>query len=70
MSTPTGEEIPIEQRDITEVTHIKGQTLVPPGIAVANPAFDITPNELVSAIVTERGIAKSPYQESIAALIR
>ncbi|MEE2822596.1 MAG: S-methyl-5-thioribose-1-phosphate isomerase [Acidobacteriota bacterium] len=70
MGTLTGEEIPIEQRDITEVTHIKGQTVVPPDIAVANPAFDITPNELVSAIVTERGIAKSPYKESIAALIR
>ena len=68
LETPTGEEIPIEQRDITEVTHIKGQTLVPPGISVANPAFDITPNKLVSAIITEKGVVKAPYQESIAAL--
>ena len=68
LGTPTGEEIPIEQRDITEVTHIKGQRLVPPGISVANPAFDITPNKLVSAIITEKGVVKAPYQESIAAL--
>ncbi len=68
LGTPTGEEIPIEQRDITEVTHIKGQMLVPPGISVANPAFDITPNKLVSAIITEKGVVKAPYQESIAAL--
>ncbi len=68
LGTPTGEGIPIEQRDITEVTHIKGQMLVPPGISVANPAFDVTPNKLVSAIITEKGVVKAPYQESIAAL--
>ncbi len=68
LGTPTGEEIPIEQRDITEVTHIKGQVLVPPDITVANPAFDTTPNRLVSAIITEKGVAQAPYLESIAAL--
>ena len=68
LGTLTGEEIPIEQRDITEVTHIKGQALVPPGISVANPAFDVTPNKLVAAIITEKGVARAPYQESIAAL--
>ena len=68
LGTLTGEEIPIEQRDITEVTHIKGQALVPPGISVVNPAFDVTPNKLVAAIITEKGVARAPYQESIAAL--
>ncbi len=70
LGTPTGEEIPIEQRDITEVTHIKGQVLVPPDITVANPAFDTTPNRLVSAIITEKGVAQAPYLESIAALFK
>ncbi len=68
LGTPTGEGIPIEQRDITEVTQIQGQTMVPPGISVANPAFDVTPNQFVTAIITEKGVAKAPYQESIAAL--
>jgi methylthioribose-1-phosphate isomerase len=68
LGTPTGEEIPIEQRDITEVTQIKGQNLVPPDISVANPAFDVTPNKFVTAIITEKGVAKAPYQESIADL--
>jgi methylthioribose-1-phosphate isomerase len=68
LGTPTGEGIPIEQRDITEVTQINGQTLAPPGISVANPAFDITPNKFVTAIITEKGVAEAPYQESIADL--
>ena len=68
LGTPTGEEIPIEQRDTKEVTQIKGQVLVPPDITVANPAFDVTPNKLVTAIITEKGVAQAPYSESIAAL--
>ena len=68
LDTPTGEGIPIEQRNIQEVTEIKGQVLVPPSVSVANPAFDVTPNRLVSAIITEKGIATDPYEESIPAL--
>ncbi len=65
---PTGEEIPIEQRDIREVTEIRGNVLAPSATMVQNPAFDVTPNRYVTAIITEAGIAKAPYQESIAAL--
>ncbi len=68
LDTPTGEGIPIEQRNIQEVTEIKGQVLAPPSVSVANPAFDVTPNRLVSAIITEKGIVTDPYGESIPAL--
>ncbi len=66
---PTGEEIPIEQRDASEVTHIKGHAMAPTATMVANPAFDVTPNRLVSAIITEKGIARAPYSESIPRLL-
>lgn len=65
---PDGNHIPIEQRDIREVTEIKGHRLAPVNVGVANPAFDVTPNHLVAAIITEAGIARSPYVESIAEL--
>lgn len=65
LATPTGEEIPIEERHSSEVTEMKGQSLAPVGIGVANPAFDVTPNRLISGIITEEGIARSPYEESI-----
>ena len=68
LDTPTGEGIPIEQRNIREVTEIKGQVLAPASVSVANPAFDVTPNRLVSAIITEKGVARDPYDESIPAL--
>lgn len=68
LETPTGEQIPIEQRDGREVREIRGQVLAPGKVTVANPAFDVTPNRLVSAIITEAGLARSPYEESIAAL--
>lgn len=68
LDTPTGDGIPIEQRNIKEVTEIKGQALAPSDISVANPAFDVTPSRLVSAIITEEGIARAPYEESIPAL--
>ena len=70
LDTPTGEEIPIEQRDTKEVTEIKGHTLAPAAVSVANPAFDVTPNRLVSAIITEKGVARVPYGESIPALFK
>jgi len=70
LQTPTGDQIPIEQRDIKEVTEMNGRILVPPEVSVANPAFDVTPNHLISAIITEQGVAKEPYQETIASLFR
>jgi methylthioribose-1-phosphate isomerase len=65
MSTPTGEEIPIEQRSPREVTHHAGKQVAPNGVLVENPAFDVTPNQYVTAIITERGLARSPYAESL-----
>jgi methylthioribose-1-phosphate isomerase len=65
LKTPTGDQIPIEQRSPSEVTHLAGQQLVPDGVPVENPAFDVTPNRYVTAIVTERGLARAPYVESL-----
>ena len=63
--TPDGSGIPIEQRDGKEVTHIAGRQMVPDGVEVENPAFDVTPAKYVTAIVTEKGIARAPYEESL-----
>ncbi len=65
LNCPTGEEIPIEERDIREVTHVQDIQLAPEGISVNNYAFDVTPNEFVTAIITEKGVARAPYQESL-----
>ncbi len=65
MATPDGSGIPIEQRDSKEVTHIAGKQMVPTGVEVENPAFDVTPAKYVTAIVTEKGIARAPYTESL-----
>jgi methylthioribose-1-phosphate isomerase len=65
LSTPTGEQIPIEERDSREVTHVREHRLSPEGVAVQNPAFDVTPNELIAAIITDRGVARPPYTESL-----
>lgn len=62
-----GEEIPIEQRDPREVSHILGRSITPRGVRILNPAFDITPNELVTAIITEKGVITPPYQQNIRA---
>jgi len=70
LSIPDGSHIPIEQRTPDEVTHIGGTRVVPDGVAVFNPAFDVTPNEFVTAIVTEVGVARPPYTESLARLAR
>ncbi len=66
--TPDGSAIPIEERPPDEVTQIAGVRIAPEGIAVLNPAFDITPHHLVSAIVTEVGVAHPPYTQSLHAL--
>ncbi len=65
---PDGAHIPIEERAAREVTHLGGARVAPEGVAVRNPAFDVTPARLVTAIVTEAGVARPPYQESIARL--
>jgi methylthioribose-1-phosphate isomerase len=65
LSLESGDAIPIEERDAKEVTHFKGVSLAPEGIRVANPAFDVTPNRYVSAIITERGVARAPYTDSL-----
>ena len=67
MNCPTGEEIPIEERDRREITHVQEIQLAPEGIGVSNYAFDVTPNELVTAIITEMGVARAPYTESLKA---
>jgi len=65
LTLSSGDAIPIEERAGKEVTHIGGIQIAPEGIAVANPAFDVTPNRYVSAIITERGVARAPYEESL-----
>jgi methylthioribose-1-phosphate isomerase len=68
LTLTSGDQIPIEERAAEEVTHVGGVHVAPEGIEVANPAFDVTPNRYVSAIITERGVARSPYNESLRAL--
>ena len=66
----SGDQIPIEQRAAQEVTHVHGVPIAPEGTQVANPAFDVTPNRYVTAIVTERGVAHAPYLESLSKLVK
>ncbi|GAC1421861.1 MAG: S-methyl-5-thioribose-1-phosphate isomerase [Ktedonobacteraceae bacterium] len=65
LSLASGEAIPIEQRNAEEVTTVRGTIIAPAGVHVANPAFDVTPHEYVTAIVTERGIVRAPYHETL-----
>src|SRR5208282_598178 len=65
LATPDGSKIPIEQRNAREVTHIAGKQMTPDGVEIENPAFDVTPAKYVAAIITERGIARAPYEESL-----
>jgi methylthioribose-1-phosphate isomerase len=69
LATPTGEGIPIEERDHREVTHLAGTRVAPDGVRVWNPAFDVTPASLVTAIVTEAGVARPPFEHSLARLV-
>lgn len=68
LNTPTGAEIPIEERHEDEVTQGFGKRTAPKGVKVYNPAFDVTPHEYVTAIITEKGIVRAPYTDSLAAL--
>ena len=65
LSTPDGDHIPIEQRNPREITHLGSTRLAPEGAGIWNPAFDITPHRLITGIITERGIARPPYDESL-----
>lgn len=65
MKLESGEHIPIEERHSDEVTSVFGQEVAPKGVRVFNPAFDVTPNHLVTAIITDRGIIKAPYRENL-----
>lgn len=65
ISLASGDEIPIEERNAEEVTHIRGVPIAPEGVRVANPSFDITPHRYISAIITERGIVREPYVERL-----
>jgi methylthioribose-1-phosphate isomerase len=69
LATADGSKIPIEQRNPREVTHIAGKQMTPDGVEIENPAFDITPATYVTAIITERGIARAPYQDSLQKLM-
>ena len=64
-ATPTGDAIPIEERPAVEVTHHGGKQLTPHGVGICNPAFDVTPARYVTAIITERGVLRAPYKESL-----
>jgi methylthioribose-1-phosphate isomerase len=64
-ATPTGDAIPIEERSPVEVTHHGGKQLTPHGVGICNPAFDVTPAKYVTAIITERGVLRAPYIESL-----
>jgi methylthioribose-1-phosphate isomerase len=68
LDVPAGDGIPIEERDPSEMTHVGGRRVVPEGVRVIHPAFDVTPHRLITAIVTERGVARPPYTESLPAL--
>ena len=64
-SIATGAQIPIEERKADEVRHFRSEQTAPEGVAVFNPAFDVTPAELITGIITEHGVLKAPYTESI-----
>jgi methylthioribose-1-phosphate isomerase len=68
LTLKSGDEIPIEQRAASEVTHVFGVQVAPDDTRVENPAFDVTPNRYVTAIITERGVARAPYTESLRGL--
>jgi methylthioribose-1-phosphate isomerase len=70
LATPDGGKIPIEQRNKKEVTHIGGRQMTPDGVEIENPAFDVTPAKYIAAIITERGIARAPYKESLSTLAK
>jgi methylthioribose-1-phosphate isomerase len=69
LETATGDAIPIEERAAVEVTHHGGKQLTPNGVGIENPAFDVTPAKYVTAIITERGVLRAPYAESLKEMV-
>ena len=67
-ATPTGDQIPIEERSSVEVTHHGGKQLTPHGVGICNPAFDVTPARYITGIITERGVLRAPYVETLQAM--
>ncbi len=65
----SGDQIPIEERDTREVTHVREHRLAPEGVNVHNPAFDVTPHEFIHAIITDKGVARQPYTENLQKLV-
>ena len=65
LATATGDQIPIEERPAKEVTHHAGKQVTPDGVGICNPAFDVTPAKYITAIITERGVLRAPYAESL-----
>lgn len=65
LNCPTGEQIPIEERNSREITHVRDIQLAPDGIEISNPAFDVTPHDLIAGIITEKGVARAPFAESL-----
>jgi methylthioribose-1-phosphate isomerase len=68
MNTPDGAAIPIEERNRREVSHVGSTQLAPDAASIWNPAFDVTPHALVAGIITERGICRAPFEQSLRAL--
>jgi methylthioribose-1-phosphate isomerase len=67
---PDGDAIPIEQRDPAEVTTLGGRSIAPQGVVAAHPAFDVTPNELITAIITERGVVYPPFEDNLRRMLQ
>jgi methylthioribose-1-phosphate isomerase len=70
LTLASGDQIPIEQRAAAEVTHVFGHAVAPTGTEVQNPAFDVTPARYVTAIITENGVARAPYEESLKRMVK
>jgi methylthioribose-1-phosphate isomerase len=69
LACPNGDAIPIEERGVREITHLADRQIAPSGVKVLNPAFDVTPSKLITAIITERGVVRAPYAKSLARLL-
>lgn len=70
LSLKSGDEIPIEERNMREVTHVFNSQIAPDGVKVLNPAFDVTPNRYITAIITEKGVVKVPFEQGLKRLFK
>ena len=70
LTIPSGSDIPIEERDIREVTHFRGIPIAPKGVKAFNPAFDVTPHSLIHAIVTEKGLIRKPFHKNLSRVLK